>query len=83
MSSPSSTHPKRPLILIVDDVAANLHVLASGLRDGYRVKSATNGRAALEIASRDDTPDLILLDVMMPGMSGHEVLRELRARPRT
>jgi diguanylate cyclase (GGDEF)-like protein/PAS domain S-box-containing protein len=77
------TPARRQLILIVDDVAANLHVMASALRDGYRIKTATNGRAALEIAARSDRPDLILLDVMMPAMGGHEVLRELRARPAT
>ena len=74
---------KRQLILIVDDVPANVHVMASALRDGYRIKTATNGAAAIEIASRADKPDLILLDVMMPHMSGHDVLRELRARPAT
>lgn len=68
----------KPLVLIVDDVPANLHVLAESLRHHYRVKMATSGAVALDLAHRDDKPQLILLDVMMPGMSGIEVLRALR-----
>ncbi len=74
---------RKPLLLVVDDVPANLHVLASALRTDYRVKTATSGRVALELAAREDRPDLILLDVMMPEMSGHEVLHELRGDPST
>ena len=73
----------KPLILLVDDVPANLHVLAASLRDLYRIKTATNGMVALDLASRDDKPQLILLDVMMPGMSGIEVMRRLRAKEET
>lgn len=73
----------KPLILLVDDMPANLHVLAASLRAGYRVKTATSGAAALELAAREDRPDLILLDLMMPGMSGIEVLRHLREQPET
>ena len=69
--------PKK-LLLLVDDVPANLHVLSTALRNDYRIKTATSGRAALEIARREDRPDLVLLDVMMPGMSGHEVMLALR-----
>lgn len=71
------------LILLVDDTPTNLHVLAGALRSQYRIKTATNGPVALEIAARADKPDLILLDVMMPGMSGIEVLRILRHNPET
>jgi diguanylate cyclase (GGDEF)-like protein/PAS domain S-box-containing protein len=53
------------------------------LRDDYRIKTATSGKAALELARREDRPDLVLLDVMMPGMSGHEVMRALREDPAT
>jgi PAS domain S-box-containing protein len=75
---------RKPLVLIVDDVPANLHVLATALRADYRIKVALEGTAALELASREaDPPDLILLDVMMPQMSGHDVLRRLRADPDT
>ncbi|MES2990908.1 MAG: EAL domain-containing protein [Pseudomonadota bacterium] len=71
---------RKPLVLIVDDVPANLHVLATALRADYRIKVALEGAAALDLAGREsDPPDLILLDVMMPLMSGHDVLRRLRA----
>jgi len=74
--------PKK-LLLLVDDVPANLHVLSSALRNDYRIKTATSGKAALDIARREDRPDLVLLDVMMPGMSGHEVMLALRDDERT
>ena len=87
MGSPDRQMPmiqRKPLVLIVDDVPANLHVLASALRADYRIKIALEGAAALELARRDnDPPDLILLDVMMPLMSGHDVLRQLRLDPST
>ncbi len=82
MKRPKIPPPKK-LLLLVDDVPANLHVLSSALRDDYRIKTATNGKAALELAHREDRPDLILLDVMMPGMSGHEVMVALRDDPVT
>jgi signal transduction histidine kinase len=72
---------EKPLILLVDDMPANLHVLVAALRETYRIKTATSGAAALELAAREDRPDLILLDLMMPGMSGFEVLRRLREQP--
>jgi DNA-binding response OmpR family regulator len=68
----------RPLILMVDDLPANLHMLAAALRDDYRVKVATSGEAALRLVAGPDLPELILLDVMMPGMSGIDVMRQLR-----
>ncbi len=71
------------LILLVDDMPANLHVLASALKSEYRIKTATSGKAALELAAQQDKPDLILLDVMMPGMSGIEVMQELRRNQET
>ena len=78
-----TTSPPKQLILLVDDMPANLHVLVAALRADYRIKTATNGAAALELARHPDKPELILLDVMMPGMSGIEVLRRLRAQPET
>jgi len=72
-----------PQILIVDDEELNLDMLSRRLvRAGYRVETALTGQRALEIAAREST-DLVLLDQMMPGMSGLEVLRELRRRPST
>lgn len=70
-------------ILIVDDTAQNLTVLGELLKPWYRVRAANSGERALHSASTDPRPDLILLDVMMPDMDGHEVLRRLRADPET
>jgi serine phosphatase RsbU (regulator of sigma subunit) len=69
-------------ILAVDDTPANLSLLANLLRDDYRVRVASSGQKALELAF-SAPPDLILLDVMMPEMDGHEVIRRLKADPRT
>lgn len=69
----------KPLLLLVDDVPTNLHLLAALLKADYRIKTATSGHAALDLIARTEHPELILLDVMMPGMSGIEVLRHLRA----
>jgi phosphoserine phosphatase RsbU/P len=70
-------------ILVVDDSATNLQVLVRTLNPGgHRILAARDGRAALDIA-RKASPDLILLDVMMPGMDGFEVCRVLKAQPET
>jgi putative two-component system response regulator len=68
----------KPILLIVDDVPENIEVLNGILGERYKIKSALSGAKALEIATTDGTPDLILLDVMMPGMDGYEVCRELK-----
>lgn len=68
----------QPNILIVDDVPENLSVLGELLQPTYRVRAANSGARALQIANSLPPPDLILLDVMMPGMDGYQVLRELR-----
>ena len=68
----------QPNILIVDDVPENLSVLGELLQPTYRVRAAISGARALQIANSPPPPDLILLDVMMPGMDGYQVLRELR-----
>lgn len=73
----------KPRILIVDDVNENLHVLMNILREEYAISAATNGEKALELASRQPQPDLMLLDIKMPGMDGYEVLRRLKANPAT
>ncbi|MCF8479163.1 MAG: two-component system response regulator [Rhodospirillum sp.] len=66
-------------ILVVDDTPENLSLMSDLLRDIYRVKVATGGEKALRIARAAEPPDLILLDVMMPGMDGYEVCRHLKA----
>ncbi|MAQ49649.1 MAG: two-component system response regulator [Pseudomonas sp.] len=73
---------RRPSILLVDDEPANLHVLKHILQDDYRLLFARDGERALELASSEH-PQLILLDVMMPGTTGHEVCTRLKADPRT
>ncbi|CAK0769786.1 hypothetical protein WCLP8_4420002 [uncultured Gammaproteobacteria bacterium] len=75
------TEPRQK-ILIVDDVPANIKVLSAVLRTDYEIFVATCGTDALDLA-RDEAPDLILLDVMMPEMDGLEVCRRLKADPAT
>jgi putative two-component system response regulator len=71
-----------PLILVVDDEASNLQLLRQILQDSYRLLFAKDGARALELA-RSERPALVLLDVMMPGMTGHEVCRRLKSEPLT
>lgn len=73
----------KPTLLIVDDVVDNIALLSSLLKDEYRTKIATNGEKALKIALADDPVDLILLDIMMPGMDGYQVCEHLKAEERT
>ena len=68
----------RPRLLIVDDVHENLHALMNILRDDYAISAATSGEKALELARREPHPDLILLDIKMPGMDGYSVLSALK-----
>jgi len=70
-------------ILIVDDMKANIQILADLLKDKYKILVATSGEKALEIAFSENKPDLILLDVIMPGMSGHDVCKKLKDSPKT
>jgi serine phosphatase RsbU (regulator of sigma subunit) len=70
-------------LLVVDDTPANLRLLVEILRDvGYKVRPATNGQRALT-AIEKEPPDLILLDIMMPGMDGYEVCEHLKANEQT
>lgn len=73
----------RKSVLIVDDTPTNVAVVSGVLKDLYKTKVATNGEKALAIASASEKPNLILLDVMMPGMDGYEVCRRLKANPET
>lgn len=68
-----------PIVLIVDDAVENLQVLSGLLKDKYRVKIAKNGEKAIELANATEKPNLILLDVVMPGMSGFEVCAQLKS----
>ena len=73
----------RPTILVVDDTPDNLALMSGLLTDEYRVKVASSGEKALRIAASDSPPDLILLDIMMPGLDGYAVCERLKADPRT
>jgi chemotaxis protein methyltransferase CheR len=74
---------ERNTILVVDDTPDNLALMNSLLKDSYKVKVANGGEKALRIAASDSPPDLILLDIMMPGMGGYEVCRRLKRDPMT
>lgn len=70
-------------ILIVDDAPENIRILSELLKAEYTVRAATNGEKALCIAASDNPPDLILLDIVMPGMDGYEVCRNLKSDSQT
>lgn len=70
-------------ILIVDDIAENIHFLIEILKDDYSLVAAKDGQTALDFAMQTPHPDLILLDIVMPGMDGYDVLTKLKANPKT
>ena len=72
----------RDTILVVDDTLTNVEILREVLRADYEVRVATDGETALIIATAD-LPDIILLDIIMPGMDGYEVCRRLKAAEQT
>ncbi len=74
---------EKKTILVVDDTPDNLSLMSGLLKDDYKVKVANNGEKALKIAAADPQPDLILLDIMMPGMDGYEVCQFLKKNPAT
>ena len=73
---------QRATLLVVDDMIENIEILNNVLSDHYRVLFATNGSDALAVA-REQLPDLILLDVLMPEMDGREVCARLKQNPDT
>jgi len=79
---PNDLRPKAT-ILVVDDTPENLALISGLLKDTYKVKVTNSGDKALTIARSEAPPDLILLDIMMPGMDGYEVCRRLKADSRT
>lgn len=76
-------HLKSPVVLVVDDTPEILSLIHALLSGTYQVKSANNGKKGLQIAQTDPQPDLILLDIMMPGMDGYEVCLQLKQNPKT
>ena len=73
---------QKPTLLLVDDEATNLQVLRQILQDDYRLLYAKDGEKAVELAQANPV-ELILLDIMMPAMTGYEVCRKLKAMPQT
>lgn len=74
---------EKKVVLLVDDEPANIQVVNSILKDTYKIRVATNGAKALELVNVVPPPDLILLDVVMPGMDGYEVCSRLKTVPET
>ncbi len=81
MSTRNDAGPPKETILIVDDTPTNIQILAQALMRTYAIKVAVSGAAALEIVMGEQKPDLILLDIMMPGMDGYEVCRRIKQDP--
>ena len=79
MNTTSQSMPDKPTVLVIDDTPENLSLMQALLRDRYKVKGANNGLTGLKIALSDTPPDLIMLDIMMPGIDGYEVCRRLKA----
>jgi putative two-component system response regulator len=75
-------NPVKPSVLIVDDAPANLTLLGGLLHKSYTVRAVNHGAKAIKAAS-DEQPDLILLDIMMPDMSGYDVCRHLKSNEHT
>ena len=73
----------RPRLLLVDDTPENIHLLGNVLSEDYQLSVARSGPEALAIAGKTPYPDLILLDIMMPGMDGYEVSRRLKENDTT
>jgi len=72
-------HP--PTLLVVDDVPENIHELLEALKNNYRIMVANSGARAIDLVAGATPPDLVLLDIMMPGMDGYEVCRRIKATP--
>lgn len=81
--SEADNQQEKQVILIVDDTPEIIALVSELLHGIYKVRIATNGKDALHIAFSSDPPDLILLDIMMPGMDGYEVCRHLKSNSQT
>ena len=79
----SLDRPKNPIVLVVDDTPEILSLIHSLLSSTYQVKSANSGKRGLQIAQSDTAPDLILLDIMMPGMDGMTACYHIKGQDTT
>jgi CheY-like chemotaxis protein len=78
---PNSAATARPTILVIDDSPENLLLMSHLFKDEYRVRVGNSGAMALEMCQSSNPPDLVLLDIMMPGIDGFEVARRMREHP--
>ena len=83
MNGANGKSDQKQTVLVVDDAPSNIQVVNSILKDTYKVRIATTGAKALELVKTAPPPDLILLDVMMPGIDGYEVCSQLKSDPGT
>ena len=83
LGNDNNQQDQKKTVLIVDDAPSNLQMVNSILKGSYNVRIATGGAKALELVKAVPQPDLILLDVMMPGMDGYEVCTRLKADTET
>ena len=81
--TPPTEIGQKKTLLVVDDAPANIQVVQSILKDEYKIRVATSGEKALELVKGQPLPDLILLDVMMPGLDGYQVCEQLKAASET
>ncbi len=70
-------------VLLVDDIAENLHFMIEILKHDYSLLAAKDGKKAIELAQQEPVPDLILLDILMPEMDGYDVILKLKSNPKT
>jgi putative two-component system response regulator len=83
MTANANPAARKPVVLIVDDMPENLALMDGILGETYDTLVANNGERALKLALTDTPPDLVLLDIMMPGMDGYVVCQILKSDPRT
>jgi putative two-component system response regulator len=83
MADPVLDFLQKQTVLVVDDAPDNLALMTGLLKDRYKVKVANSGEKALRVVHEGNPPDLILLDIMMPGLSGYDVCSRLKVDPDT